>query len=313
MNRPVACKAFALVIASLLLSPYAHAQLFRAYIASHGADTNPCTVAAPCRLLPAALNAIQDGGEIWILDSANFNSGTVTISKNVSILAVPGQVGSIVAINGGNAINVNANLTVSLKNVSITSNVTSPGADGIDMTTGKVSVQDSVISVPGYAVYVGGAGSLSLHNTMVRDGFYGVWVTAGGRADVSHSKFANLAYGLYVESTAASVTSFAHVQDSEFSQAGYALMANTSVAGATSRLTVHNSSVSGGIYGIQAVSSASGANAIASVGNTQVSGVEFAGLFQSGTSSAVLQSMGNNQVVNNNPNTAGTITPVGGL
>jgi len=85
------------------------------------------------------------------------------------------------------------------------------------------------------------------------------------------------------------------------------------VAGATSRLTVHNSSVSGGIYGIQAVSSASGANAIASVGNTQVSGVEFAGLFQSGTSSAVLQSMGNNQVVNNNPNTAGTITPVGGL
>jgi hypothetical protein len=57
-------------------------------------DTNNCTVGAPCRLLPAALAAVGSGGEIWILDSANYNTGPVTIGKSVSILAIPGAVGT---------------------------------------------------------------------------------------------------------------------------------------------------------------------------------------------------------------------------
>ena len=313
MKHPAARTAHVLIVISLLLSPLAHAQAFRAYVASYGNDSNPCTVVAPCRLLPAALNAVVSGGEIWMLDSANFNSGAVTINKNVTILGVPGQVGSIVAFNGGNAININPGMLVTLKNVSITNNVTSPGVDGIDMTTGIVSLQDSVVSVPGNGIYVGGTGSLSLHNTVIRDTYVGVSVTAGGSADISRSKFVNLTYGVYVVGGPASTTSSAHVEDCEFAQAGYALEATTSIVGATSRLTVHNSSVSGGIYGVSAISSGSGANAIASVGGTLVSGAEFMGLYQSGGSSAVLQSLGNNLVVNNSPNTAGTITPVGGI
>src|SRR4051812_32420834 len=91
--------------AALLISA-AHAQSFRAYVSSAGNDANPCTVIAPCRLLPAALNAVANGGEIWMLDSANYNSGTVNITKSVSIMAVPGAVGSIVAVAGGAAITV---------------------------------------------------------------------------------------------------------------------------------------------------------------------------------------------------------------
>src|SRR3954471_13758221 len=91
----------ALAVASLLLLPsFAHALLFRAYLSVTGSDGNPCTVAAPCRLLPAALNAVANDGEIWILDSANFNTTTVNVTKSVSILAVPGAVGSIVATGG---------------------------------------------------------------------------------------------------------------------------------------------------------------------------------------------------------------------
>jgi len=90
--------ALVVALASLLLlSPAAHAQIFRAYVASYGNDANPCTVNAPCRLVPAALNAVASGGEIWMLDSANFNTATVDINKSVSVLAIPGQVGSIVA------------------------------------------------------------------------------------------------------------------------------------------------------------------------------------------------------------------------
>src|SRR5512142_3529722 len=86
--------------AALLLSAPAHAQIFRAYLSTSGSDANPCTLPAPCRLLPAALNAVASGGEIWMLDSANYNSATVTIGKSVSILAVPGAVGSVLAIGG---------------------------------------------------------------------------------------------------------------------------------------------------------------------------------------------------------------------
>jgi len=84
------------LVAALWVCSIAHAQLFRAYLASDGNDGNPCTLYAPCRLLPAALNAVADGGEIWMLDSANYNTSTVVISKSVSILAVPGVVGSVV-------------------------------------------------------------------------------------------------------------------------------------------------------------------------------------------------------------------------
>ena len=68
--------ALALVFA-LVLSSAAHAQLFRAYLASDGSDTHPCTLAQPCRLLPAALAAVASGGEIWMLDSANYNTDVV--------------------------------------------------------------------------------------------------------------------------------------------------------------------------------------------------------------------------------------------
>ena len=88
--------ALALVIA-LLLCATAHAQLFRAYLAPTGSDANPCTLQQPCRLLPAALTAVADGGEIWMLDSANYNSSSVNITKSVTILAVPGALGSVVA------------------------------------------------------------------------------------------------------------------------------------------------------------------------------------------------------------------------
>jgi len=61
----------ALVILLAVLWGPAHAQLFRAYLAIGGSDSNPGTLPAPCRLLPAALNAVADGGEVWMLDSAN--------------------------------------------------------------------------------------------------------------------------------------------------------------------------------------------------------------------------------------------------
>jgi hypothetical protein len=73
---------------------------------------------APCRLLPAALAVVNTGGEIWMLDSANYNTSTVFITKTVSILAVPGSVGSVRAI-GGAAISITVPSVVALRNLVI--------------------------------------------------------------------------------------------------------------------------------------------------------------------------------------------------
>src|SRR6516162_6974773 len=98
--------AFAAV--ALMLSAPADAQIFRAYVSSTGSDSNPCSLAARCRLLPAALTAVADGGEIWMLDSANYNTSTVTVTKSVTIRAIPGVMGSIVSTAGNDAMIVNA-------------------------------------------------------------------------------------------------------------------------------------------------------------------------------------------------------------
>src|SRR6478672_13256897 len=104
MKRAAAVSCAALFI--FLVSGIASAGLFRAYLSINGNDANPCTVQQPCRLLPAALAAVNDGGEVWILDSANYNTSTVNIIKSVTIVATPGAVGSVVA-TGGNAITIN--------------------------------------------------------------------------------------------------------------------------------------------------------------------------------------------------------------
>src|SRR5258706_4819435 len=89
--------ATALVSMMMLCTAPQAAGLFRAYLASDGNDANPCTLTLPCRLLPAALTAVADGGEVWMLDSANYNAAQVNITKSVSILAVTGAPGSLVA------------------------------------------------------------------------------------------------------------------------------------------------------------------------------------------------------------------------
>jgi hypothetical protein len=105
-------------LAALALCAPAQAQLFRAYLASDGSDANPCTLSQPCRLMPAALAAVADGGQIWMLDSANYNTSPVVIAKSVSILAVPGAVGSLVAFPFA-AVQISTGVSVSLRNLVI--------------------------------------------------------------------------------------------------------------------------------------------------------------------------------------------------
>ena len=120
MNAPLFRRFLiaALSCLALMASGGAHA-LFRAYLLANGNDANPCTVTQPCRLLPAALAVVDPNGEIWMVDSANFNTLPVLITKSVTILSVPGELGSVVG-NGGHAIEIStAGVEVTLQNLNI--------------------------------------------------------------------------------------------------------------------------------------------------------------------------------------------------
>jgi len=291
MRRLLSCCVL-LLAASVVLPLSAHAQAFRTYIASYGLDTNPCTVGSPCRLLPAALAAVHDGGEIWMLDSANYNPGTVTVTKSVSILAIPGQVGSIVSGGGSTALSIGGGITVTLRNVVIVNNANNPGTNGIEMTgSSKLIVEDSVIAPLGKGIYASAGGTISVSHTAFRNSTHGIQIAGNTALDVSDSKFSNISnYGVWVDGSIASTTATASVTDSIFTASYLGVFCWTQAA-AVARATVTRSSFTSSAYGV-ASDGDGGGTAVAVVGSSMFGGTSTP-LLQSGANGAV-GSQGNN-------------------
>ncbi|HLX30836.1 MAG TPA: right-handed parallel beta-helix repeat-containing protein [Casimicrobiaceae bacterium] len=213
------------VVAAATLFSFAQpadAGLFRAYLSSTGSDANPCTVVAPCRLLPAALGAVNDGGEIWILDSANYNTSPVTISISVTILAIPGAVGSFVSTGSFTALAINGATTrVSLRNLSIVP--LSDASTGIMFSGAELNIEDCRIAgMPndGVDAIVSSPATVRIRNSVIRgsgqDGFYargqvvavldavhsesnhvGVYADAGSKVNVTNSVLAGNDVGAF--------------------------------------------------------------------------------------------------------------------
>src|SRR5437764_8269889 len=74
--------------AAVLFSVTAFATSNRTAVSLSGVDTNPCTVASPCRSFGAAIAQTNPGGELIALDSAGY--GPFVIDRAVSVQAAPG-------------------------------------------------------------------------------------------------------------------------------------------------------------------------------------------------------------------------------
>jgi len=292
----------------LLASPCAHAQLFRAYVASDGSDANPCTLAAPCRLLPAALTAVASGGEIWMLDSANYNTGTVTIAKSVTILAIPGAVGSVVAIAGPAVSITTPGLKVALRNLVIVPVAGGGGTDGVRLWgASALSIEGCVFAnLPGKGVDVLGDGaSVRIGTSIFRNiAATAVYVENGGTADVHASQFIESVNGSVRVISTSPASAKASVSDSNFAGGGFGVDTYATVAGGGSaRVAVTRSTFSSLGFAFTA-SNASGAPSSISVSETLVSGV---GTAYSQGGSAIIYSLGNNHFFNSGTGT-GTLT-----
>lgn len=195
-----------LVVAATLamapLSTPAAAGLFRAYLsAASGNDANDCTLNRPCRLLPRALAAVADGGEVWIVDSGNFNTAQVNVDKSVTILAVPSAQGSLVATGGADALFVNtASVRVTLRHLIV---VPLGGAlDGVGFAQGaELNVFDCDISgmqQSGIAAY-DVAAKVTVSNTTVRANGNGIYTRGPVVASLDHVQSVGNTNGVFAD------------------------------------------------------------------------------------------------------------------
>jgi len=322
------------LIATLLLSATAQAQLFRAYLAPDGSDANPCTLQQPCRLLPAALAAVASGGEIWMLDSANYNSGAVHITKSVTILAVPGALGSVVA-TGGNAIIINTvGVKVALRNLVIVPLPGGSGTNGIFMQSGtSLTVENCLIAnLPGIGIYVGTTASLRVTDSTIRDnGEQGLALLNGTRATVARATISgNGLTGIFVSADVAGVTTTADIVNSTIDANADGITASSVSASGGVKVSVRDSMISRSATGVFA-GSGLGASVTLSASNNVISNHSGVGMAVAGTGSRIwvsgntvsdnatglnqapgglFESAGNNAVRNNGTDKSGTITVV---
>ena len=208
----------AAVCTAAMLSPLsATAALFRAYLSSAGQPGNDCSLLHPCRYLTDAVAAVASGGEIWILDSANYNQGTVDINKSVTILAIPGQVGSIMAIGNAPAISITAPVDVTLRNVVISRNAISPGTHGISVNgANSVTIEDSILAdLAGKPIYVTGSAHVRLKDSVIRNSTQeSIFALNGPIVDVIRCKLIGSFYGGIGAQSAAGFTTLVNVTDS---------------------------------------------------------------------------------------------------
>jgi hypothetical protein len=326
-----AARAACLLATALLFCSGADAQLFRAYVSSSGNDANPCTLTAPCRLLPAALTAVQDSGEIWMLDSANYNTGTVTINKSVSILAVPGVVGSVVSTGGTDAIDIaTVAVKVSLRNL-VFAPLGSPqyginfsaGASlnvndcvfnylpvGIATSaTGTVNVRDTIVRASTAGIIVFGPSQATIERVQFVGGQGGIGVYAGAHASIADSHFSQIQKGVLV--LPAGGAADAVIRNSTFSDIdAAAVLVQTTGSGDVAQVTATGNTIShAGLAAFSVIQATSSTATIFVDGNT-VNNNQTAFHFLGGT----IYSTGTNSVRNNvNDTFQGSLTPASGM
>jgi hypothetical protein len=315
MNARTAARYCALLAAALLTSFAAHAQIFRAYVSSAGSDSNPCSLASPCRLLPAALNAVATGGEIWMLDSANYNTSTVNVTKAVSILAVPGVVGSVVATGSAEGIIVNApGAVVSLSNLVVVQLGT--GTMGISFAAGQtlnvnncqvsnltnvgiyasaaggvLNVRDTVIHNSATGIDLVGSVNATIERVQITGGSFGILGSPGSRATIVESNLSGMTTGVYAFANGGTVRFV--LERTAISQTSYGLYSEAVSGGDIADITVRASTVTHAATAAFLVFQAGGSASIVSDGNLVA---ESTVAYSFPTSSGAIWTAGNNSV-----------------
>jgi hypothetical protein len=155
----------------------------RTHVSGAGSDSYPCTASFPCRTLAAALQLTVPGGEIFVLDSADY--GAVVINKAITITG-EGAVGGILATSGvGITIGAGATDVINLRGLAIDGG--NSGTIGIQFNSGQsLNIQKLVVrnfTNSGINFAPNATGALFVSETLVtNNGSNGLLVASGSGA-----------------------------------------------------------------------------------------------------------------------------------
>jgi hypothetical protein len=173
--------AMGLLLTCLSFVSTARADGARSYISPSGSDNRPCTRNQPCRTFDAAIAKTDAGGEIVALESGTYEPAT--ISKAITLAAAPGaDVG--IHVSTGNAVTVTASCVNG-----VLLDVTSPNC------CVAVNLENSIVSDfdRGVQADLGVASRLMVSDTTFRNNKTGVNFRVGGAdgngASITHSRF----------------------------------------------------------------------------------------------------------------------------
>lgn len=283
------------MLVTSLATPPAQAQSARSYVSGTGKDNTSCSASNPCLTLQAALTATTPGGEIYVLNSANY--GAVTINKSVTITS-EGAIAGVVSPSGvGITISAGASDVVNLRGLDIDGG--GAGAGGISFTSGKALViQKSVVrgfTGTGISFAPGGASSLFVSDTVVtNNGGSGILLAGSGAAGGALSRVTATGNGVGVLASGSNIN--VTITDLVAGNNNYGIGASASA------VMVRNSIVSNNAVGITADQS--------SVLRVDRSTVTANGTGWQATNGGQLQSFGNNNVSGNSSDGTPTTTIV---
>jgi hypothetical protein len=198
--RTMLAASLALVCAVLCVDS-AEAQLRRTWISQHGSDGNTCQRNDPCLSLREAVSRTAAGGEVNVLDSADYSSAT--IDKSITIDG--GEFHAVVF--AGVTINAGPNDRVVLRNLKF--HATNRDRPGVTLNTGRTLVVENCIfndlSI-GINVRTSGRSNIYVNNVHMTNVNTGIIIQSDG---LSASRFAIATINdAYIDSSARGIQVF---------------------------------------------------------------------------------------------------------
>ena len=284
-----------ITIPLLAVAPHAaDAAIFRTYVSAFGSDSNLCTASSPCASFQAALAQTTAGGEIFVLNSADY--GPVTINKSVTITSEGAVAGVLATTGAAITISAGASDVVNLRGLGLDG--ANSGSIGIQFVSGKsLTVQKSFVrnfANSGITFSPSASATLFVSDTVVsNNGSNGILVSGGSSAvNAALSRVTASGNGVGVLASGSGVT--LSVTDSVASNNTYGIGATASA------VMVRNSTASNNSIGI---SSQTGATVRVSQSTVTGNGTGW-----QATDTSLLQSYRNNSVGGNTTDGAVTQT-----
>jgi hypothetical protein len=200
-------------------------------------------MATPCRTFQAAHDAVDAGGDIVALDTADY--GSVLVGKSVAIVGNPGIVAGITVASGNGVTIIKPDVHVVLRNLHISG---TGGQEGVHVVGGSsLTLENCVVSnFSRNGIAVEADGTVRIVDSVVRGNFEGASIA--GRAEVARSRFmGNAANGLRVDSVGG--TASASVSDSVASGNGFTGFLVTSASGRGRMSLIRSTAANNGHHG----------------------------------------------------------------